>query len=361
LLVFIPLHDQEDAMKPRVLALLWTAALLLAGGFSQVVAQTTQITVMTHDSFSASRETVAAFEQAHQVTLQFLKAGDAGAALNQAILSKSNPMADVFFGVDNTYLSRALKADIFQPYASPLLAAVPDHLKLDPQNRLLPVDFGDVCLNYDKKWFETRQLTPPATLEDLVKPAYKGLAVVQNPATSSPGLAFLLATVGHFGEDGYLGFWQRLRDNDVLVTDGWKDAYRGQFSGASKGSRPIVVSYASSPPAEVYFAEKPLDEAPTAAVTTPGSCFRQIEFVGILKGTPRLALARQLVDFMLERTFQEDIPLQMFVFPANREAVLPDVFRRHTRIAEQPVALPPAEIAAHRERWIQAWTETVLR
>lgn len=348
-------------MKPRVLTLLLTATLLLAGGFSQAVAQTTQITVMTHDSFSASREIVAAFEQAHQVTLQFLKAGDAGAALNQAILSKSNPMADVFFGVDNTYLSRALKADIFQPYASPLLAAVPDHLKLDPQNRLLPVDFGDVCLNYDKKWFETRQLTPPATLEDLVKPAFKGLAVVQNPATSSPGLAFLLATVGHFGEDGYLGFWQRLRDNDVLVTDGWKDAYWGQFSGASKGSRPIVVSYASSPPAEVYFAEKPLDEAPTAAVTTPGSCFRQIEFVGILKGTPRLALARQLVDFMLERTFQEDIPLQMFVFPANREAVLPEVFRRHTRIAEQPVALPPAEIAAHRERWIQAWTETVLR
>jgi thiamine transport system substrate-binding protein len=348
-------------MKPRVLALLWTAALLLTGGFSQAAAQTTRITVMTHDSFSASRETVAAFEQAHGVTLQFFKAGDAGAALNQAILSKANPMADVFFGVDNTYLSRALKADIFQPYASPLLAAIPEHLKLDPQHRLLPVDFGDVCLNYDKKWFQTRQLTPPASLEDLAQPAFRGLTVVQNPATSSPGLAFLLATVGRFGESGYLDVWQRLRDNEVLVVDGWKEAYWGQFSGASKGNRPIVVSYASSPPAEVHFAESPLDEAPTAAVTAPGSCFRQIEFVGILKGTPQLALARQLVDFMLGRSFQEDIPLQMFVFPANRQAALPEVFRRHTRLAEQPVALPPEEIAAHRERWIQAWTETVLR
>jgi thiamine transport system substrate-binding protein len=352
---------EEGAMKPRVSTLLWGAALLLTAAFSQAAAQTAQLTVMTHDSFSISRQTVAAFEQAHGATLRFLKAGDAGAALNQAILSKANPMADVFFGVDNTYLSRALKADIFQAHDSPLLAAIPDHLKLDPQNRLLPVDFGDVCLNYDKKWFQTRQLRPPASLEDLAQPAFRGLTVVQNPATSSPGLAFLLATVGRFGENGYLDFWQKLRDNDVLVVDGWKEAYWGQFSGASRGSRPIVVSYASSPPAEVHFAESPLDEAPTAAVTAPGSCFRQIEFVGILKGTPRLALARQLVDFMLDRSFQEDIPLQMFVFPANRQAALPEVFRRHTRLAEQPVALPPEEIAAHRERWIQAWTETVLR
>jgi thiamine transport system substrate-binding protein len=322
---------------------------------------TATITVMTHDSFNASQSVIEAFESEHGVHVRFLKAGDAGAALNQAILSRRNPLADVFFGVDNTFLGRALKADIFEAYAAPLLAMIPDELKIDPQHRLLPVDFGDVCLNYDKQWFAARSLQPPTDLPDLLLPAYRELTVVQNPATSSPGLAFLLTTIGRFGEVGYLDFWRRLRANGVLVTNGWQEAYWGAFTAASKGNRPIVVSYASSPPVEVLYAEQPLTEAPTAAVTAGGTCYRQVEFIGILKGTPRLALAKNLIDFMLDRPFQEDIPLQMFVFPSNREAQLPDLFVRHTQVATQPVMLSPDVIDTHRETWIEQWTRTVLR
>ncbi|MCB1281458.1 MAG: thiamine ABC transporter substrate-binding protein, partial [Salinibacterium sp.] len=209
------------------------------------------ITLMSHDSFNVSEAVLAEFEAAHNATIELLPSGDAGAALNQAILSKNNPLADVFFGVDNTFLSRALNEGIFEPYSSPLLADIPADLQLDPEHRLLPVDFGDVCLNYDKAWFAEQGLEPPADLAALADPAYQGLTVVQNPATSSPGLAFLLATIGTFGEEGYQAYWQSLRENDVLVTNGWEDAYWGQFSGASDGERPIVVSYASSPPAEV--------------------------------------------------------------------------------------------------------------
>ncbi len=322
------------------------------------------LVVMTHDSFSVSEEVVAAFEQAHNAKLQFLKSGDAGTALNKAILSKANPLADVFFGVDNTFFSRAIEADIFEPYRSPGLADVPDELELDAEYRLIPVDYGDVCLNYDKAWFADKGLAPPSALEDLTKPPYKGLTVVENPATSSPGLAFLLATVGHFGTTGdhtYLDFWAALRDNDVLVTEGWEDAYWGQFTAASDGDRPIVVSYASSPAAEVYYSEEPLDEAPTASVLGEGACFRQIEFVGILKGTPHRKLAERFVDFMLSTTFQEDIPLQMWVFPANEKAKLPDVFTRFAEVAPSPARVSPQDIAAHREEWIEKWTETVLR
>lgn len=319
------------------------------------------LTVMTHDSFSVSKDVIKAFEQSNQVKVRFLKAGDAGAVLNQAILARKNPMADVFFGVDNTFLSRALKADIFEPYASPLLAEIPESLKLDKQNRLLPVDYGDVCLNYDVAWFAKMGLQPPARLEDLVKADYRSLIVVENPATSSPGLAFLLATIGHFGEKGWLDYWKKLKANDVLVTDGWKEAYWGQFSAASKGTRPIVVSYASSPAAEVHYASKPLEKAPTAAVVGPGTAFRQIEFVGILKGTRQRDLARKFVDFVLDKTFQEDIPLQMFVFPANRTAQLPAVFVKFSETASEPVMVAPQTIAAKREQWIEAWTQAVLR
>lgn len=320
-----------------------------------------EITLMTHDSFNVSKEVLAEFEQKNKVRLRFLKVGDAGSAVNQAILSKNNPMADVFFGVDNTFMSRALKAGIFEPYRSEQLQHIPDRLKLDPQFRLLPVDFGDVCLNYDKQWFRKRNLTPPQGLDDLVKPAYKGLTVVENPATSSPGLSFLFATIGYFGESAFLDFWKQLRASDVLVVNGWEEAYWGHFSAASKGDRPIVVSYASSPPVEVFYAKEKPEEAPTAAVVSDRSCFRQIEFIGILKGTEQRELSEKLIDFMLGTTFQEDIPLQMFVFPANRKAKLPDVFTKHAVIADNPVVLSSEKITAKREQWIEDWTDTVLR
>ena len=267
----------------------------------------------------------------------------------------------MLYGVDNSFLSRALDSGIFIPYESENLAQIDVSLRLDPSNGALPVDFGDVCLNYDKAWFTASDLEPPQNLSDLIDPAYVGLTVVENPATSSPGLAFLMATINTFGEEGYLDYWQQLVNNDLLITDGWEEAYYGAFTAASDGDRPIVVSYASSPPAEVFFAEEPLDQAPTAAVVGDGSCFRQIEFAGILKGTDHEAEARQLVDFMLEKVFQEDIPLHMFVYPANETAVLPDVFVRFSITPEHPAMIPPQDIAANRESWIEAWTDVVLR
>ena len=330
--------------------------------------QPRQLRVMTHDSFDISEETLAAFETQHGAKVEILQAGDAGAVLNQAILSVDNPLADVLYGVDNTLLSRALEAGIFDPYASPLLAEIPDYLELDPQHRALPVDYGDVCLNYDKGWFAGQNLAPPVGLEDLVKPEYRGLTVVENPATSSPGLAFLLATIGHFGQTGdytYLDYWADLRDNETLVVEGWEDAYWGQFTYGSggDGDRPIVVSYASSPPVEVHFAEEPFEEAPTAAVVGDASCFRQIEFVGILvpRGAQNRDLAEAWVDFMLGKTFQDDIPLHMFMFPANQNATLPEVFARFAVIPEHPAEVDYAAIESNREAWIEAWTEVVLR
>ncbi len=319
------------------------------------------IRLMTHDSFDMSAELLDDFEAETGIRVEVFKAGDGGEILNKAILSKDAPLADVLFGVDNTFLSRALDNDLFLPYDSPILADIADSLKLDPQNRALPVDFGDVCLNYDVSWFAGRGLAPPDSLADLADPAYAGLTVVENPATSTPGLGFLLTTIDAFGEDGYLDYWARLVDNDVLVVDGWETAYYSHFTAASEGDRPIVVSYAGSPAAEVYYAETPPDEAPTAAVLTDGTCFRQIEFVGILRGTQKEKEARQLVDFLLDRPFQEDIPLKMFVYPANETAVLPDVFQQYSQTPAAPVQLDPSRITANREAWIQAWTEIVLR
>jgi thiamine transport system substrate-binding protein len=321
-----------------------------------------ELTVMSHDSFAVSEAIVQQFEQANNVKITFLPAGDTGAALNKAILSKDAPLADVFFGVDNTFLSRALESGIFEAYNSPALADIPQEFQLDAGHALIPVDYGDVCINYDKAWFAAQNLPVPQTLEDLAKPEYKGLLVVENPATSSPGLAFLLATIKHFGEDGYLDYWSQLRQNEVAVVDGWETAYYTNFSGSSgKGPQPLVVSYASSPAAEVIFADPPVDEAPTASILGPDTCFRQVEFVGVLKNARQPELARRFVDFMLDVDFQQDVPMQMFVYPVNPKANLPQEFVQHAAVAESPASLDPQAIASNREAWIQAWTETVLK
>ncbi len=318
------------------------------------------ITIMTHDSFSISKGVVSGFEEKFHAKLVILKSGDAGEALNKAILSKNNPLGDIFYGVDNTFLSRAIEADMFISYAPAQLDRVDDSLKLDPENRLVPVDFGDVCLNYDIKWFKENNKKPPVELADLIKDEYRGLTVVENPATSSPGLSFLLTTIAEFGQNGYIDYWKKLKANDVLITNGWKQAYWGKFTAASEGDRPIVVSYASSPAAEVFYSKEKLDKAPTGVVIDNGSAFRQIEFAGILKGTSNLELAKKTMDFILSEKFQEDIPLQMFVFPANNKALLPDVFKKHAEITEEPASLDSRLINTQRDHWIREWTEQIL-
>jgi len=340
--------------------------LVFAGVCAASAQEENRLVVLTHDSFAMTEEVLEAFEEQTGVSVGILRSGDAGQMVNQAILSKNNPLGDLLYGVDNTFLSRALEAEIFAAYESPALEYVREEFIPDDTFRVTPVDYGDVCLNYDIASFEESELELPSSLRDLTEEAYRGLLVAENPATSSPGLAFLLATIAEFGDDGdytYLDYWQDLEANDLLVVDGWTDAYYGEFkvTGRGSGSRPMVVSYASSPPAEVYFSEEPDAGAITGAIVGDNMCFRQIEYVGILAGGTNEEAARQFVDFMLSPAFQEALPLNMFVFPVREDITLPEVFAEHALIPEHPAYVDPAAIEANREVWIQAWMEVMLR
>ena len=319
------------------------------------------LTVMTHDSFAIGEDLIAAFEAEHDATVSFVRSGDTGRALNQAILSKENPIADIFYGVDNTFLTRALEEGIFEAYDSPMLSAIPEAFQIDQEHFALPVDYGDVCINYDRSYFTDNDLEVPETLDDLAQPEYEGLLVVENPATSSPGLAFLMATIAQYGEEGYLDYWTSLKENGVVVASDWETAYYTNFSGSTgQGPQPMVVSYSSSPAAEVIFAESELDQSPTASIIGPNTCFRQVEFAGILKGTEQRELAEAFIDFMLSVPFQEDIPMQMFVYPVNQNAELPQAFLDHVQAPQQPASLSPQQIDQNREKWINDWTDLIL-
>jgi len=322
----------------------------------------TTVTLVTYESFPTDgtrvNELLEQFSEESGIGVEILVAGDTGTMLSKAELTAGNPEGDVMWGIDSTFLSRAVASEIFEPYEATGLEAIPAALTdLVPNAEATPVDVGDVCINYDIAALADLGVEPPSTLDDLADPAYENLLVVQNPATSSPGLAFLLATIDEYGDDGWQDYWSSLVDNGVEVVDGWTAAYYERFSYAG-GDRPLVVSYGSSPPFEVLFAETELDTAPTGVVES--TCYRQVEFAGILAGTEQPDAARQLVDFLVTTDFQEALPLDVFVFPANADAELDPVFEEFAVIPESSREIDPASIEANREMWIDGWTDLVI-
>ncbi|MFF3848429.1 thiamine ABC transporter substrate binding subunit [Streptomyces sp. NPDC002328] len=323
------------------------------------------VTLVSHSSWAVSKNVLPEFEKQTGYKVRVLEDGDAGQAVNKAILTKDNPQGDVFFGVDNTLLSRALDNDLFQPYAAKGLDQVGAEYRLDgDKHRVTPVDHGDICVNYDKKYFADRRLAPPATFDDLVKPAYKDLLVTENASTSSPGLGFLLGTAAKYGDAGWEAYWKKLKANGVKVVDGWDQAYNEEFSGSAGGKkagadRPLVVSYASSPPAEVIFGDPKPATAPTGVAT--GTCFRQVEFAGLLSNAKNSAGGKALIDFLVSKQFQEDMPLNMFVYPVVKGAAVPAEFTKYGPAAQDPETMDPAKIAADRDQWVKTWTSLVLK
>ncbi len=323
------------------------------------------VTLVSHDSFNVSKDVLKDFEKRSGYRVKVLKDGDAGAAVNKAILSKDNPQGDVFFGVDNTLLSRALDHGLFQSYEAKGSAAIRPEFRVDEaDHRVTPVDSGDICVNYDKKYFAEKKLAPPKSFADLTRPAYKDLLVTENASTSSPGLGFLLGTAAEYGGDGWQGYWKKLKANGVKVVDGWEQAYNEEFSGSAGGrkaggERPLVVSYASSPPVEVLYGKPRPKHAPTGVAT--GTCFRQVEYAGLLAGAENAKGGKALLDFLVGKEFQEDMPLNMFVNPVREGTKLPELFTEHGVRVDKPATMDPKKIADNREPWIKSWTSLVLK
>jgi len=351
-------------MSKKSFGLVVAGALLLAGcaapsapttsspaapASSSAPTESKQLRVITHDSFALSKEAVAAFTAKTGYEVVFNAPGDAGTVVNQLVLTKSAPVADVVFGIDNTFAGRAFSEGVLSPYTSVALSAGAAQYAADDSNRLTPIDYGDVCLNADTAWFRAKGLAVPATLDDLLKPEYRDLLVVANPATSSPGLAFLLTTIAAKGEAGYLDYWKALRDNGLKVVKGWTEAYTVEFSGSSgKGKRPLVLSYASSPAFE------------PATESLNQTCFRQIEYAGVVAGSANQVGAGKFIDFLLSAQVQAEIPDQMYMYPVDSSVKLPEEWAAHAVLPERPFTLPPAQISAGRDAWIKAWTAAVI-
>jgi thiamine transport system substrate-binding protein len=306
-----------------------TTALFIAG--CAPANQEELVTLVAHDSFAISDDSIAAFEEQSGYKLEILRAGDTGSVTNRLVLTKDSPIGDVVFGIDNTFRGVADENGLIE-------------------GSLQEATYSDVCFNYDRLWFQTNNLTPPSSWRDLALPQYEGLTVVTNPLTSSPGLAFLASTVAAFGEDGFETFWQALKDNQVKVSAGWEEAYFTEFSGSSgAGEYPIVLSYSSSPAAEIR------DDGESQTVALLDECFRQVEYVGVLAGAKNATGAKALVEFLLSEPFQSTMPGLMYVYPVNPVATVPAEWAEFGPAATSTIG-KDLDIAANRDSWQDKWS-----
>ena len=350
-------HSIQSLMVAARLSRLSRIGLLLALGCG--TAQAVELRVLTHASFALPKPLLAQFEKDTGVTLRIIKSGDAGEMLNKLILTRANPVADVVFGIDNVLAGKALGAQVLDAFESPSTKAPSGASTVTLPEGLVPVDYGYVTLNYDKAWFAKKGLALPRSLDDLTQPAYAKLLVVQNPATSSPGNAFLLATIGAMGEDKAFAWWAQMRANGVKVAKGWSEAYYTDFTH-SGGSRPLVVSYASSPAAELFYSKTKLSESPTASLALAGAVFRQVEGVALVKGGKERAAAIKFVEFLRSPAVQQGLQTEMWMFPADASVPRVEALRhaveptRHDSPGAQAIADKGAE-------WVRRWTKLVLK
>lgn len=326
-----------------------------AAGSAASGAAGSKVTVLTHDSFHVPDDLQAAFTKGTGYELELIPSGDAGELVNKLVLTKDAPLGDAVYGIDNTFASRALAEGIIDTSLTPTLPEGADQYLVDDTPALAPVDFGEVALNVDTQWFADKGLVAPATFEDLLKPEYKGLFVAINPATSSTGLAFLLATVAHFGADGFTDYWKKLAANGMRVDSGWTDAYETDFTaGGGEGTYPIVVSYSSSPVATI--AE---DGQSSRTASLPATALRQVEYAGALAGGSNPAGAKAFIEWMLSAPVQTSIPDNMYMYPVSPQATLSPEMTQFGPLSDSPLSVPADDIAAHREEWLAAWSEAV--
>ena len=356
-----PLRSVATAIVLAVSMGTATACSVAGGGGDETDSagsKTKTVVVATHDSWAMSKTVLKEFTEKTGYRVKVEPNGDAGQLTNKLVLTKGSPIADMAYGIDNTFASRAVDEGVLADYTpGDLPASASSYTLSDTADaaQLTPVDYSDVCVNIDDVWFRRHDLTPPRTLDDLTSPEYRDLFVTPGASSSSPGLAFLLATIAKYG-DGWEDYWKRLMANGTKVTSGWSDAYEVDFTAVGRGDRPIVLSYASSPPFTI-----PEGELRPTTSNLPDTCFRQVEYAGVLKDAENPAGAKAFIEFMTQKSFQEALPLNMYVFPVDDRAAVPADWSKYAKPAAHPFEVDPAEVAENRDTWLRDWSDLTTR
>lgn len=331
--------------------------------------------ILDHGAFAAFDSAAERFEELTGAEVEHVEEADTGSALNRAILDRGDPQFDVLYGVDNALLLKAVTEDVFQRYTPQLAPLVADEFvffgDLSAGWPATPVDHGYIALNMDhghEAFGEDQRNTTVENLFDVRDHA--DLFVTQDPRTSTPGLGFLLVTIGVFGIDNaydWEDYWDELLDGGALVTHDWGTAYERHFSGGygqytegHLGDRPIVTSYTESPAVEVFFESFPADERADVLLTHQNrpAVFHQVQTMGVLKGTENRAVAEAWIEFTLTTDFQDLAAPENAVYPVVAGVSVDDVYGD---LDPEPgtfgtIGMDWRDIGANLDGWLAAWT-----
>ncbi|MBI4043074.1 MAG: thiamine ABC transporter substrate-binding protein [Deltaproteobacteria bacterium] len=304
-----------------------------------------ELVIYTYSSFTSEwglqPKVIPPFEKECHCKVRVVGTEDTGAMLNRLLLEGEKTKADVVIGIDNSLAHKALDGNLLLAYQPAGLSNVPEELLFDKSFRLIPFDYSYYAIIYDSE----KLPNPPRSLRELANPLYRRKIILEDPRTSTPGLGFLLWSVGVFGEK-YLEFWHSLKPNILTISPGWDMAY-GMFT---KGEAPMVLSYITSP---AYHRIHEKSERYKAALFSEGH-YLQIEGAGIVASTDQLELARKFIDYLLSVSFQQYVPLHNYMFPVNRKTPLPEAFTK-LPMPKKTILLPPEQVRQSLDRWFQEW------
>jgi len=297
-----------------ILSLFVSLGALVAGGKPDA-ARSYELVVYAYDSFTADwgpgPELVKLFEEKTGYNVTLVSCGDAAQVLSRAVLEKKAPAADVLVGIDNNLLDAARRAGVLRAY-KPANAdkIVAKNLVLADDWLLTPYDWGYFAMIFDT----ASGITPPASLDDLLKPEYAKKIILMDPRTSTPGTGFLAWTLAVYGKN-HTDYWTKLKPNILTLAPGWDTGY-GLFTA---GEAPLVISYTTSP---AYHVEYDKTDRYRALIFPEGH-MAQIEGLGVAKNAPNPAAAEAFVDFMLTEAAQAVLPLTQWMYPVSASVKLP--------------------------------------
>lgn len=303
------------------------------------------LVVYTYDSFASTIavKTIPIFEKMYDVKVKVLSFGDAGSVLSRIILEKESPRADVIVGLDQALLKKAVDAGVLEKYQSPKLSNIVLESLKDPSDFGTPYDYGAIAIVYNTESIDK----PPTSFEELLNARWKRSLVVEDPRTSSTGLAFLLWTIGVYGEENFLNYWSRLKDSILTVTPGWDEA----FNLLELGEADMMVSYATDG-AYSYHEYGVLKYMPIAMQE---GAFVQVEYASIVKGAANRDLAEKFIDFLLSEGFQREVPLNQWMYPVV-EVEMPEAFEYALKI-DKTVSIDYEIVSEKLDSWLDSWAE----
>ena len=302
------------------------------------------LTVYAYDTFcgdwGAASAVIPAFEQATGIKVNLVSAGAAIEVINKVRLEGEKTQCDVILGITDDIADKAY--DLLESYNSPYIETIDTKLVFDPQNRLIPYDYGSFAFVYDTQ----AGIELPTCLMDLTKEEYKGKVILIDPRTSSVGTGLLMWTYNALGED-WIQWWKTMSRNALTTASGWSSGY-GLFT---EGEAPIVISYTTSPVYHVMWEDTTRYQA---LLFTDGH-EATIETAGIVKGTKHREEAQAFIDFLLTAA-QVDLANANSMYPVNGSIELPAAYD-YAPVPEK-IFTGSSELAS---QLVAQWTEQIVK